>query len=169
MKCGAVRRRVEGGQIVLALVALLGGTLLAGCATTATPTTTGGPAPRTTARAVQHPTLEGIPLPAGFQLVENHSFAVLSGQLRHANCEFLGSMEPAAVCRFYEEYMPSSGFRLRQKRFDRGEYVLEFDGDAERSTVRIRRDRFKTVLVIDVSPTPKGPVEREPKRPTQRP
>ena len=101
--------------------------------------------------------------------MDDRSFGWSSGQLRHANYVFSGDTAPARVGRFFEEYMPSAGFILRQKRFDRGEYVLEFESNAERSAVRIKRIKFKTELIIDVSPRAKGTVEREMNPPKRRP
>ena len=124
---------------------------------------------RPSASAVQHPMLENIPLPVGFQMVEQHSYGRSSGQLRYASCEFEGRLDPAAVNRFYKEYMPAAGFTLRQERFNRGQYVMEFDSTAEESTVRIERRRFKTALIIDINPTPKGSAQRDPQPPLRQP
>ncbi|MFH1746701.1 MAG: hypothetical protein ABIG44_06605 [Planctomycetota bacterium] len=121
------------------------------------------------ASAVQHPMLVGIPLPSGFQMVEDRSYGRMSGQLRYASCEFEGNLSPTSVNRFYKEYMSSAGFTLRQERFDRGLYVMDFDSSAEQSTVRIARRKFKTVLTIDVGPTPKGSAERDASPPIRRP
>jgi hypothetical protein len=152
----------RGYLVVTILVLAAVGLLPLGCTTTTQSGTTGSArrveAP---ARAVQHPTLSGIPLPTGFELVEDRSFLYSSGQVRHASCEFVGGAQPTDVSRFYKEHMASAGFTLRQERFDRGEYVLDFDGNSERSEVRIRRTGFKTSVIINVSPTPKGPVERD--------
>ncbi|MGD8454538.1 MAG: hypothetical protein PVJ57_22215 [Phycisphaerae bacterium] len=149
------------------LAALTAGTLLGAC--TSSSGTIGPGASGTTASAMQHPMLEGIPIPSGFSLVDDRSFGWKTGTLRTANCEFAGSTGVAEVNRFYREYMPSAGFTLRQERFDRGEYVMEFDSTNERSTVRIRRESFKTILIVDVSPTPRGSAERDVKPPTRRP
>jgi len=118
---------------------------------------------------VQHPALEGIPLPRGFEQVDERSFSWSSGQLRHVNFEFVGDKRPADVNRLYKDHMPSAGFSLRQERFDRGEYVMEFESSQERSTVRIRRSGSKTTLIIDVSPKAKGPVERDANRVPRHP
>lgn len=155
------------GWKLMPLVALLVCALVGACVSSTITTSPGGAGP--TASAVQHPTLEGIPIPAGFKLVEQRSFGRSSGQLRYASCEFRGDTDPATVKRFYEQHMPSAGFTLRDWSFGLGEYLLRFDSSSERSTVRAKRDRLKTVLVIDISPTPKGTAQREPKSPVRRP
>jgi hypothetical protein len=120
-----------------------------------------GPTP-----AVVHTMLEGIPLPTGFRLVDQRSFVVHADGGRHANCEFRGDADPSSVEQFYNERMPQAGFALLQRRFDRGECVLDFASATEIATVRIRGGRFKTTLVITVNPTPKA---GEPAQPAQPP
>lgn len=119
--------------------------------------------------AMQHPALHGIPLPSGFNLVPANSFYHASGRLRYANCQFAGSMEPAAVSRFYKEHMPAAGFTLRRDGLIRGEYELEFDSAAERCDVRFHRQRSRTFLFIDLTPVPQGSAERDARRPLRRP
>lgn len=150
---------------------MLGLILTVGCATTSVSSTsdTQSPMAEHAAGAVEHPLLVGIPLPSGFRVVPEHTVQVISGKVRLANCEFEGSKDPGAVTRFYKEYMPSAGFSLRQERYVRGEYVLEFDSSSERCTVRVRGSRFKTTLNVDIGPTPKGAVEQEPARISTRP
>lgn len=145
------RRRLLLRFLELALGAAVGvAALCAGCKS-GSGTAVQGPTP-----AVVHPMLEGIPLPTGFRLVDERSFVVRSEDGRHANCQFQGSLDPAGVEQFYNERMPQAGFTLLQRRFDRGECVLDFASSTEISTVRIRGGRFKTTLVITVTPTPKA-------------
>lgn len=155
------------GWKLMPLAALLVCAAVGACVSSTITTSPGGAGP--TASAMQHPMLENIPIPAGFKLVDERSFGRSCGQLRYANCEFRGDTDPATVNRFYEQHMPSAGFTLREKSFDFGEYVLRFDSSSERSMVRAKRDKLKTVLVIDISPTPKGTAQREPKPPVRRP
>ncbi len=119
------------------------------------------------AQARQHSLLENIPLPQGFTMVPERSVAHQSGQTRVAQCEFRGHTDPDGVSRFYVRYMPTARFTLRQKRFDNGEYMLRFESDTEECNVRVKPGKLNTTLVIDISPLPKGPVERKP-TPTDR-
>ena len=167
MNHGVVRRFWCSRWPLAGLAALAMCLPLGACATTSSTATASGDG--RSASAMQHPTLEGIPIPAGFELVGDRSFHHASGRLRYANCEFQGDGDPAAVERFYRKHMPSAGFTLRQTSSGRGEYVLEFDSSNERSTVRARRDKFKTILIVTVSPTPKGSVEREANPPLRNP
>jgi hypothetical protein len=119
--------------------------------------------------AVEHPALPNIPLPPGFKMVGERSMVRESGQSRYASCEYVGDESPDAVFRFYKEYMPSAGFKLRQWGLNRGIYTMEFAGSREQSTIRTLRDKFKTVLIIEVSPAPKGPVEGDGPTAVRRP
>jgi hypothetical protein len=118
---------------------------------------------------MQHPMLEGLPIPNGFELVPERSFYSSSGQLRYAACEYRGATDPLSVSRFYREYMPSAGFTFRQESFIGGEHLLAFDSNTEQTTIRVKRDVAKTVLVIQINPTPKGSAEREVKPPAKKP
>ena len=160
--------RCVGRCRALGLVAAMAPCVVLGACTTVTGTAkVGEDAPAASAR--QHPTLEGIPIPSGFTLVADETHASNSGRLRYADCDFVGKADPASVFTFYKEYMPSAGFTLRQWRFDRGEYIMDFDSTNEQSTVRIKRSKFKTDLRIDVRPTPKGSAERDTDTPVRRP
>ncbi|MCH8808168.1 MAG: hypothetical protein IH986_19060 [Planctomycetes bacterium] len=119
--------------------------------------------------AVRHPILEDIPKPAGFSLVDDHSVARSSGKFRVAKVEFVGSTARDAVYQFYKEYMPSAGFELTQQRFDRGEHEMRFQSSSEECTIRIRKERFGTTIVVDIGPLPEGSPLREPTPVTRRP
>ncbi|MBU0639972.1 MAG: hypothetical protein KKB50_13975 [Planctomycetes bacterium] len=123
----------------------------------------------TTASAVQHPMLEGIPVPAGFTFVPEGSVGRSSGKFRVVNYEYQGEMKPTALVRWYKEYMPSAGFTLRQERVERGMYSLRFDSEAEECNIRIAREKLsQTILTIDLGPLPKGSAEREVEPPSSR-
>jgi len=116
---------------------------------------------------VQDPLLEGIPLPSGFRFMPERSLGRSSGQFRVFTHEYSGDMAPPLVIRWYKEYMPSAGFTLRQERHQAGEYELRFDSNMEECDVHVKRDKLKTVLVVDVGPLPKGSTQHE-KKPAQR-
>lgn len=148
--------------ILAASLSMLGCDGLGGSKSTAAAS---GPA----ASPVQHPMLENIPLPVGFQIVDDRSNAWKSGQIRWGNCEFEGGISPEKVRSFYVEYMPSAKFTLRQERLDGGEYHLRFESDSEECNVRIKRAKLKTSLVLTIGPLPKGTTERPVNRPTRQP
>lgn len=126
---------------------------------------TGEPA----ASARQHPLLENIPLPAGFRMVVERSVARQDGRTRMALCEFEGARSPEQVTHFYQNYMPSANFTLKQSRLDGGQYRLRFESDTEECNIRVSRARSRTVLVVDLGPLPRGSAEREIKPPVRRP
>lgn len=119
--------------------------------------------------AMQHPTLEGIPVPARFQLVADRSYCKQIGALRLANCTFDGKTDAASVFEFYKANMPSAGFTLRQWNFERGEYIAWYESHTEHCTIRIRREGYRTSVIVDVSPLPTGSAERDVRSPGRRP
>jgi hypothetical protein len=130
----------------------------------------GGVEDQPTASAVRDPVLEDVPKPAGFTLVDDHSFGVFAGKVRIARCEYVGPTGRSAVKRFYEEYMPSAGFELRQWSLDSGVFNLRFESETETCSVRIHpKDWNRTGLVVEIGPKPHGSVEREAKPPMRRP
>ena len=88
---------------------------------------------------VEHPLLKGIPIPAGFTLVQDRSRARHQGATRDAKCEFQGDLIPSEVVRFYEHYMPTAHFSLGPKVFSQGEYTLRFESAAQ-CEAALRRD-----------------------------
>lgn len=125
---------------------------------------------RATASAVRDPVLQDIPKPASFVLDHERSVAIASGKFRLAKCEYAGSLGPSAVKRFYEEYMPSAGFELRQWSLDQGAFNMRFEGSSEVCTVRARPGGWrKTVVVVEITPKPQGSPQRESKPPMRRP
>jgi hypothetical protein len=156
---------MKGGKIRFASLAGLvaGGALLVGCESMGTYGTSSsaqrGPAPS----PMQHALLQNIPVPAGFTLVDERSVARKSGQLRVALCEFEGPAEMERVVRFYMDYMPSAKFVLKKEDFVRGEHQMRFESQTEECAIRVRQNRTKTTLVIDLGPVAKGTAERESK------
>lgn len=123
-----------------------------------------------TASAVRDPVLQDIPKPAGFVLDPDRSVALSSGKFRLAKCEYGGSLRPAAVKRFYEEYMPSANFELRRWSLDQGEFKMTFESGTEICTVRARPAEWnKTAVVVEITPKPQGSVERQTGPPQRRP
>ncbi len=171
------RRNAKTRMLTLAAAAGLAfaGITLSGCATYNAESSSGtsgsqlagsqGPA----ASPVQHPMLEGIPIPVGFRMVPERSVARESGRLRVAQCEFEGRAQPEQVQRFYLNYMPTAHFTLRQRRLDNGEYKLQFESDTEECSVYIKPNQRSTALVIDLGPLAKGSTERQPLAPVSRP
>jgi hypothetical protein len=122
------------------------------------------------ASAVRDPVLQDIPKPAGFVLDADRSVAIASGKFRLARCEYGGGLAPAAVKRFYEEYMPAANFELRRWSLDQGVYNLYFESSSEVCTIRTRPgDWRKTAVVVEIAPKPQGNTERESAPPMRRP
>jgi len=129
-----------------------------------------GGADRPTASAVRDPVLRDLPKPAGFALDLDRSIWFASGKYRLARCEYAGGLDRSQVKNFYEEYMPSAGFELRESSLDQGVYVMRFESTAEVCEVRVRPgDWGKSAVVVAILPKAQGATERESKPPVRRP
>jgi hypothetical protein len=116
------------------------------------------------ASPMQHPSLEGFPLPNGFRLVPEHSVGSSAGQMRIVKYEFAGSTESQRVNRFYKDYMPAAGWTLKTEDFDRGVYHMRYESKTEECLVRITPDGSKSYIGVQLRPLPRGTAEREPTR-----
>lgn len=145
-------------------------TALTGCATFS-PTVNAGGGARSGPKspAFQHPLLQGIPLPGGFELLDKESVHSSSGATRVAKCVFKGKLRPAETARFYKDQMPAGGFTLRGESFDQGVYDQRYESEREECNVRIGRHAMHTRLTLDVRPKPVGVPEGGGKRPGQNP
>ena len=153
------------------LAGLAGAVLLtAGLGCDTTTSARGNVGEQTAASAVHDPVLYDIPKPAGFRLDADRSVAISSGRFRLARCEYGGRLGSQKVKQFYEEYMPSAGFDLRQWSLDQGEFNMRFESEAEVCTVRARESSgLRTVVVVEIAPKPQGSAIHESSPPTRRP
>lgn len=119
--------------------------------------------------AVRDAALKDIPKPAGYQLVNERSVLRQSGQIRAGQVEYEGKTPRDALKRFYEEYMPSAGFTLRELSLDRGVYNMRFESDREVCNVRITEQRAgASTVTVEIGPKPEGSTEK-PAVPQRRP
>ncbi len=142
------------------LVCLVIGSGVLGCSTYTPSSSRVSAAQSPPASPRQHTMLENIPIPVGFRMVPERSVARESGRLRVAQCEFQGSTVPEHVAAFYQNYMPSAKFALKQRRLDNGEYKLRFESDSEECNIYVKPAKTSTVLVVDIGPLPRGRSER---------
>ncbi|QOJ15298.1 MAG: hypothetical protein HRU75_11935 [Planctomycetia bacterium] len=121
--------------------------LASGCAggSTVSDTRAGSP--------VQHPVLQNVPLPGGFELVDDRSRISSNGQIRFAQCEFSGRAERTSVYEFFKNYMPTGGWSLQDERLIGGVYELRYGSPTERCDVRISRSGRGTRIDIEVRPS----------------
>lgn len=115
---------------------------------------------------LEHPALQGIPIPTGYQLVPERSVFWAGRGLRVAKCEFTGGRTPVQVLRFYRENMPKAGFAAREERMDEGDYALRFESDSEEALVRVMPKWDSTVIRVEMRPRGEesGPSAAQPKR-----
>ncbi|RMF76639.1 MAG: hypothetical protein D6744_12145 [Planctomycetota bacterium] len=141
---------------------IAGGLLLAaaGCASD------GG---KVAASPVRDTVLADIPKPQGFRLVDDRSMAKATGKFRVARCEYQGSARRDVLKRFYEEYMPSAGFTLREWSLDGGKYWMRFESSAEVCNIRIGPAGRGTSVIVEVAPKAQGSADRSNEPSLRRP
>lgn len=118
----------------------------------------GGSVVPSNATTVGDEDVRDIPKPKGFTRVDKPSVFWRSGQYRIGELWYSGKSSPAAVKRFYEQYMPTAGFELREMSLRNGQYNARFETEREVCTVRIVPESFGTSLVIELVPRGHGPV-----------
>ncbi len=150
LACGAAYRWVCAP--VLWLIIAAGGCDSGGSSVSVSDAPPGPPA--------QHPMLEGVPVPSGFRVHDDRSRVQHSAGSRWAEIEFRGDLPPERVISFYQHYMPAARFSLKSRSLDRGETVLCFESDREECKIRTRRGTWKTILIVEVNPLPRGAAER---------
>jgi hypothetical protein len=107
---------------------------------------------------VQHPMLDGIPLPRGFAPVNDRTMAFESGRFRLARYEFVGGVPRNTVLEFFVNALPSAGFRLGPRQDERGVYIVRFMSEREELSIQIgSRGLNKTYFVLNVGPLPQAP------------
>ncbi|TWT42295.1 hypothetical protein RAS1_34250 [Phycisphaerae bacterium RAS1] len=160
--CGAACSAASAWQKAVVAVLLAAAMAAGGCESG---TTGEGPS----ASPVQDPMLEGIPLPHGFTKVLEKSDGTVSGQFRLVRFYYTGSTDPAAVHRFYEEYMPSAGFTQVERSLEQGAYMSRFQSSSEECSIRVKREKSKTSLVVNVRPLPAATADRSGSPPVRQP
>ncbi len=146
------------------MLSAMGGALLAVAALcVAACENTGGTAagPGPDGPAMEHPLLPNFPVPVNFQMLPKRSEVRTTAGLRVARCEFEGPTRPDVVVAFYERYMPTAQFDLMDKRFESGVYTLRYQSPEEECSIRVRPEKSKTILAIDLGPLSKSMPERE--------
>lgn len=134
-------RTMVAGLVGLALLASLGAT---GCQ----------PANQNlTAQA--NSAIPDVPVPNGFELIEEQSRSRSRGSWRTVDFLFEGSADKFAVPQFYEKQMPMHGWSLWDKRFIRGRATINFIKNGETCVITVYEEGgIKPVrLHVDISPT----------------
>lgn len=129
------------------------------------PRNASGQAPSASPR--QHPVLANIPLPMGFQIDPKNSNAWESGKVRFANCQFEGPGSIDDIAEFYAQYMPAAKFTLQRKRFEAGQWVMNFESDTEECTVHVKPKGNRAIIVIELGPFSRIAGEKSEPKPTK--
>ena len=113
------------------------------------------------------PYLEGVPVPQGFEMVDELSWDNESGGQRTAQHEYRGTGDPHAVRNFYREQMPLMGWDRVSDRNIKGVITTRYEKADEACTVEITSPgklKWKTMVKVFVQPFNRTPLE-PPKQP----
>jgi len=113
------------------------------------------------------PFLNGVAVPAGFNLVDKMTEDYESGGQRMARHVYSGSADPHAVRNFYREQMPLLGWNRVSDQNVKGIITIRFEKQDESCTVEIQSGGAlggRTSIQVIVMPFKRTPME-PPKRP----
>ena len=104
--------------------------------------------------------LEGIPVPAKFQLAEKMTEDYESGGERTARHEYRGFSDPPSIREFYREQMPTLGWVRVSDQNVKGRITLRFERKSEACTIEIEPGYlFQTTIRVIVNPFTRSPME----------
>ncbi|MGQ9648593.1 MAG: hypothetical protein ACUVXJ_00600 [Phycisphaerae bacterium] len=104
--------------------------------------------------------LEEIPVPDGFQLVDEHSMDHESAGQRMARHEYKGRADPFAVREFYRQRMPQMGWERLSDQSVKGVITMRFEKKLEACTIQIRSGHFgQSIVNVEVVPFSRSPME----------
>jgi hypothetical protein len=82
--------------------------------------------------------IEGVPLPAGFNLSDKMTEDYESGQQRTARHEYRGFANSLAVRDFYRDQMPTQGWNCVSDQNVKGIVTMRFERKGEACTIQIK-------------------------------
>ncbi len=113
------------------------------------------------------PFLDGVPVPAGFQLVDRMTEDYESGAQRMARHVYEGAADPNAVRSFYREQMPLVGWNRVSDQNVKGSIAIRFEKQTEACHITIDRSGTLGRVRIQavVMPFNRSPSEAPARRP----
>lgn len=114
------------------------------------------------ARSADSPYLEGVPVPAGFSIVEKKVIDHESGGRRYAHHVYKGSGDLQEIRSFYRDQMIARGWTRISDRDFRGVVTIRFESRREACTVVLEPAGLfgtQVVISIDVEPFDRTPTE----------
>jgi hypothetical protein len=111
------------------------------------------------------PYLTGVPVPAGFSLVERNTEDYESGAQRWARHLYRGTASQDSVRNFYREQMPINGWNRVSDQNIKGTISLRFEKASESCTVQISSSLFWSTIHVVVMPLSRSSTEPPPRRP----
>jgi len=97
-----------------------------------------------------------IPVPTGFKLLPNESYAFESSGIRVGVLKYQGKAEADRVINFYREQMPMYNWNLLNV-IEYGERLLNFDRENETCIIRLKSRGRTLEATISIGPKPQLP------------
>jgi len=94
-----------------------------------------------------------IPVPMGFKLLPNESYAFESSGIRVGVLKYQGKADPDRVINFYREQMPMYNWSLLNV-IEYGERLMNFDREGETCIIRLLSRGRTLYIVASVGPKP---------------
>jgi len=123
---------------------------ISGCATTSTSSSSG----YSSSSSVGMSSIlkfDDVPVPAGFKIIDNESFAFQNNNMRVGLLRYAGSPDANKVVQFYKEQMPMYNWDLINV-IEYGQRVMNFERSDQTCIVTIQPLSTRTVIAIAVAP-----------------
>ncbi len=96
-----------------------------------------------------------VPVPVGFKLLAQDSYAFESLGVRTCILKYRGKANPDRVVTFYKEQMPMSNWQFLNA-IEYGERLLNFDRENETCIIRLLPKGNATLITISLGPKSQG-------------
>lgn len=116
---------------VVAALAMLVGVGLIGCAQGGSIRASSADGEPAELEPHSRPPVADMPIPAGFQLLEEQSHAFESPGVRFIDHTYRGVATKTQLERFYRKHLPARGWEFRNAQMNRGTHTLRFENGDE--------------------------------------
>jgi len=120
------------------------------------PDAPGAVGPPTELMYMSRPPIADLPVPVGFELVENRSRNLAAAGARFVDHVYSGRADKFAVWRFYKRLMPINRWALVTDKFVQGEIQMDFEKESERCQVTVTDGGFLQPTVVKMAVMPSG-------------
>jgi len=135
--------------------------VLAGCATTNRGGSENSSYPsQTQATAQRFLKFDDVPVPAGFNMIDNESFVFQNDRMRVGLLKYSGMPDANQVVQFYKDQMPMYNWDMINI-IEYGQKVMNFDRADQTCIITVQPQSMRTVIAIAVAPKAKSAMTEE--------